>query len=106
MQQGYVYAICDGLPDNNIKIGYSTNPKMRLKQLNTGNHSRLYILCQFVGDKELEKSIHSKFRKIRYNGEWMYSTAELVNYLNSMSNDSFIELDGDGKLRSYMKMRM
>ena len=99
---GYIYAITDG---KNIKIGYSKNPKKRIKQLSTGSSSNLYLLLYFEGDKKLEKQIHNSFKKIRYNGEWLDVTQELLDYLNWQSDIAYIDWDNNGKLRSYIKIK-
>jgi hypothetical protein len=102
----YIYAITNG---TDIKIGYSSNVKRRLKQLNTGSSINLYVLCTFKGGRELESEIHSMFKKIRYNGEWFRADKELLEYLNLMSDDVYVDWDRDlncGKLRGYLKMKM
>ena len=102
---GYVYAISDQ-SNNRIKIGFSKNPKKRLKQLSTGAADKLYLLTYFNDDRKLEKSIHKQFKKVRYNGEWLFATKELIEYLNQMSNDKYIDWDVNGKLRSYLKIKL
>lgn len=82
-----VYFITNG---ENIKIGYSKNINKRLKQLNTGNDKKLYILGYIQGDKDKEKEIHKKFSKfrIRSNGEWFYPDQELIDFLNLINEKS------------------
>ena len=102
----YIYAITNG---TDIKIGYSSNVKRRLKQLNTGSSINLYVLCTFKGGRELESEIHSMFKKIRYNGEWFKADKELLEYLNSMSEDVYVDWrngNGGRRLVSYSKMKM
>lgn len=105
MNQGFIYAIADQ-SGAKMKIGYSKNPNRRLKQLATGSSDRLYILTKFHGDRELEKSIHRQFEKVRYNGEWMKASQELLDYINEKSDNNYVEWDDKGKLRSYMKIKM
>ena len=97
----YVYAISDGY---NIKIGVSKHPEKRIKQLNTGNAESLYLLGYFEGDRKLEKYIHDNFRKVRFNGEWMYPTEELLDYLNNKIDKKYIMIT-DGKVKSYLCLR-
>ena len=97
----FIYAISNG---NNIKIGISNNPKRRLKQLNTGSDKNLYLLGYFEGDLELEKWIHNNFVKVRFNSEWMIASQELLEYLNSVMKDSFVDWL-DGNLVRYMKIK-
>lgn len=71
---GYVYLI--GEIDNNgrYKIG-STKAKdvnKRLKQLQTGNSSELYIKESFETEQpfKLEKMLHNHFKSSNLTGEW------------------------------------
>ena len=96
----YVYAISDG---KHIKIGVSKNPKRRVIQLNTGNANNLYLLGYFEGNKSLENYIHNRFDRIRFNGEWMYATDGLLEYLNSRLSDVYIIII-DNRLKALKKM--
>lgn len=97
----YVYALSDG---KNIKIGISKNPKRRIKQLNTGNSAVLYLLGYFEGDRALEHYIHTHFKRIRLNGEWLEPNDDLLDYLNLKLEDLHICFL-DGKLRSFKKIK-
>ena len=97
----YVYAISDGF---NIKIGISKHPEKRIKQLNTGNPRKLYLIGYFEGDRDLEKYIHNRFKTLRYNSEWMNPSDELLNYLNEKIKNRYIEVE-NGKIKSYFSMK-
>lgn len=99
----YIYAITNGI---HIKIGYSANVQRRLKQLNTGSANRLYVLCTFIGGRELEQYIHSKFGYNRINGEWFRVDQDMLDYINDMSQDKYVDWDDNGRLRGYFKMKM
>jgi len=99
-KEQYVYAISDG---KYIKVGISNNPKRRLKQLSTGHPKKLYLFGYFAGGRTLEQQLHIKFQKIRSNGEWMYPSDELIEYLNNKLQDRYIIRDGE-KLYSVSKM--
>ena len=72
----YVYAIreCD---TGNIKLGISRDPEQRLKQMQTGNSSRL----ELVGYREAknrfkdESALHFKAADYRIRGEWFNHNA-------------------------------
>ena len=72
----YVYAIreCD---TGNIKLGISRDPEQRLKQMQTGNSSRL----ELVGYREAknrfkdERALHFKAADYRIRGEWFNHNA-------------------------------
>jgi hypothetical protein len=100
MREKYVYAITDG---TNIKIGVANNPLQRIKSLSTGNANKLRLLGYFPGGFELERELHQRFRKVRENGEWLYSTNELVEYLNEKIHDKLIVLENN-QIKSYMKI--
>ena len=81
-----VYFITDG---ENIKIGYTKGkPENRLKQLNTGNDKKLFLLGYIQGNKDKEKELHTKFNKnrIRSNGEWFVASDELMDFINEYNN--------------------
>ena len=100
MSESYVYAITDSI---NIKIGVARHPYKRLKELSTGNAAKLQLLGFFSGGFELERQLHHRFRKVRENGEWLYATQELIDYLNTMIVDKHIMLH-EGTVKAYMKI--
>lgn len=91
--KGFVYFFSNS---KNIKIGYTKNrPESRLKQLNTGSDTQLYMLGYIHGSTELEKSLHKKFGqdRIRQNAEWFYPSQELIDFINENNEikDNYIE---------------
>lgn len=92
-----IYFITDG---KDIKIGYTKHPiKKRLKQLQTGNNSKLYIIGWHKGDEEVEKNLHKRFGEFRkrYNSEWFHCSEEILEYINEnseMSNTKILMVDG------------
>lgn len=71
---GWVYLIGESDVPNHYKIG-STRAKdvsKRLKQLQTGNSSPLYILSSFETSKpfKLEKMLHNRFKSNNMINEW------------------------------------
>ena len=97
----YVYAISDG---THIKIGVSTRPKNRLKTLSTGNAKKLILIGYVLGSYAIEKDLHRRFRKVRNNGEWMYATDELIEYLNLTFKDRHIIKNDKEELLVYNKI--
>jgi hypothetical protein len=53
-----------------IKIGTSLRPRARLRQLQTGNGSRLELLGAVPGGPDREQELHQTFRPWRLAGEW------------------------------------
>lgn len=68
----YIYVI--GTDKKPYKIGFSNNPKRRLKDLQTGHPNQLTIhyIEAIPKDqvKSIEKSIHEVLRPHREKGEW------------------------------------
>ena len=69
----YVYFIQKGY--GSIKIGVAKNPEARLKNLQTGNHGKLYLIAKFpcasvAAARNLESDLHKKFERFRLEGEW------------------------------------
>ena len=67
-----IYAIGAG---EKIKIGRSTNPKARLKSLQTSNPVKLKLLCVIPVENSgkaasLEKKLHKECREYHVIGEW------------------------------------
>jgi len=72
----YVYFIRSG-KKGAIKIGKSNNPEKRVKELQTGNPYKLYLIafihCETEeGAIKLERKIHRLFKKRRMIGEWFH----------------------------------
>lgn len=69
----YLYAIAS---KTEVKVGYSVDPKKRLKALQTANKDELAIEWQvYVGDcekeaKRQEKKLHRLIRHFHVRGEW------------------------------------
>jgi hypothetical protein len=62
--------------DNFFKIGISENPNKRVKQLQTGNGSRLRIVKTFenpskiYSERLMERRLHFFLRQFKKTGEW------------------------------------
>ena len=73
----FVYLI-QSQEDGYYKIGVSTNPQKRLKQLKTGNSSELKFIeiyqCEFA-DK-VERTLHRRYAHLRKEGEWFNLSLE------------------------------
>lgn len=71
---GHVYLIGETGNDGRYKIGSTRAKKVetRLKQLQTGNPSELYIKESFETDHpfKLEKMLHNHFKSSQLTGEW------------------------------------
>lgn len=73
---GYIYIIADG--EGYIKVGVSSSPEKRMKQLQTGHASRLRLIyseefrCSRKHLLRVENMVHGEIGNVykRYSGEW------------------------------------
>lgn len=68
----FIYLISDG---EHVKIGFSKDPRKRMKDMQTSNAKPLRIVRAFevIGKsaaKAHERTLHSKFKAHRLKGEW------------------------------------
>lgn len=59
-----------GLFRNRVKIGFTTNVKNRLVDLQIGSASPLRLIVVLPGDADVETVYHLKFAQYRLRGEW------------------------------------
>lgn len=69
-QTGYVYLIAEGNHTGPVKIGYSTNPVSRLRELQTGNHRTLVLVAMRVGTLADEAALKAKYAEYNLAEEW------------------------------------
>jgi hypothetical protein len=69
-----------------IKIGVSSTPRRRLKQLQTGSPVPLEIVGLIDGN--VEDELHRQFAQCRKHGEWFDPTPELISYIQQKSGVS------------------
>ena len=73
----FVYAMMEE-DTGNIKIGISKDPERRLKQLQTGNSSRLILVATHKAENRFndERSLHHKNENYNIHGEWFSNEAK------------------------------
>ena len=69
-----IYFIKSG---NYVKIGYSKEPKQRLKELQTANPLKLTLMGTIPGTYSTEKALHSLYNKYKKRGEWFNCKKDL-----------------------------
>lgn len=68
-EAGFVYLVAT--PDRRrVKVGYSTDPILRLRQLQTGSHERLRLLNFMPAGQHFEEAFHKVYAGRRLVGEW------------------------------------
>lgn len=86
---GYVYLICD--PGKELfKIGVTTGKiENRIKELQTGNGSELFISNHFKCDYpfKLEKMLHARFMTKRVLNEWFNLTIDDLSHFTETCNE-------------------
>lgn len=69
-----------------VKIGYSCNPKARLRQMQTGSPQVLRILAiDEDGSPEVERWYHERFAAYRQKGEWFERCPEILAEIERLS---------------------
>lgn len=66
-----------------VKVGFSNNIELRLRQLQTAQPTKLIIEALFVGTTELEATIHRKLERqgLHVRGEWFALDQDAVKGL-------------------------
>lgn len=72
---GWIYVIRD--ERGWFKIGFSLNPQLRLRKLQTGNPRPLALVSTWPGDAVLERLLHEHFAEHRGEGEWFAPAPEM-----------------------------
>lgn len=76
--------------DGPVKIGYSRDPRARLKALQTSHYERLRIIVDVEGDPGLENSLHAHFAHKRLSGEWFdLSNHDIAKVIDSILTGVF-----------------
>jgi hypothetical protein len=79
--------------DQKIKIGYSSNPNIRKRQLQTGSSSNIShkLLLVLPGGRKREKDLHQNFYNYHSHNEWFEPTQEIFDFIKLQTIDEFIE---------------
>lgn len=75
-----------------IKIGFSKDPRKRIRELQTGSSRKLAIMGWIESrDRSLESALHRKYEQHRLSGEWFsIEPADILEELKERSTSSFI----------------
>lgn len=80
---GHVYFI-QGEGGGLIKIGWATNPAVRLKAMQMVCPVRLVMLLSFPGSGDTERALHKRFANLRAHGEWFEPSAALLAVIEEL----------------------
>jgi Meiotically Up-regulated Gene 113 (MUG113) protein len=78
----YVIGVRDRGP---VKIGFSAEPGLRLRSLQTGYPFKLEILAQCPGGEETEQRVHKLFQKEKLRGEWFKRSPRIRTFIDMIS---------------------
>lgn len=67
---GWVYAFQAGPLTGPIKLGWSSDPARRLRDLSVAQPNELHLVALLPGDKSLERRLHDRLSDFRLSGEW------------------------------------
>lgn len=101
-RRSFIYFI--GPKDGPVKIGFSINPFERRADLQTGNHSDLFIFGLMPGDESDERELHARFSESSIRGEWFQLTDDLRQFINDKTTPVSEEVwCGPGKIGRFRK---
>ena len=73
---GFIYVL--KAADGSLKIGFTTDPKKRISQLQSASSQALKSVCVVPGTRAHERHIHRRLGAYRIRGEW-YSSSLIVD---------------------------
>jgi hypothetical protein len=77
-ERGYVYFLRAG---NEVKIGFSTDPRNRQSNLRVASAGNAFIARLEEGTRETERRFHKRFAEYHVRGEWFDLRGRLARYL-------------------------
>lgn len=81
---GFIYVFANYF-SGVCKIGFTTNPINRLKQVQTGCPYKLEIILVIKGSIKVERALHRKYKKFKTNGEWFLFRGELKESIQKIA---------------------
>lgn len=85
------------LSSGHIKIGWSSNPEHRVKELQAGAEGKLVILTTQPGGVSAESSIHRHFKDLHFYGEWYVLDSSLERYISDVLKKKYVFFDKNGR---------
>lgn len=70
------------------KIGYSANPKRRLKELQRETVLKLELVCVIVGSIGTERYIQGRYSRLNASREWFKYHTDIHDYFQKCYNDA------------------
>lgn len=82
---GHIYFVSCDVPDFPIKIGFTTDVRVRVMHLGRGLPFPIVKLASMAGTRRNERYILKHFRKSRMRGEWFRRTPGLMETIARVS---------------------
>lgn len=83
--EGFIYFM-QGQCGGPIKIGCSSSPEKRLKELQTGYPDTLVLLLMIPGNEAIERALHRQFKASKLKGEWFRPDDYVVEAIKELRN--------------------
>jgi hypothetical protein len=87
---GHVYLISDG---TFTKVGYSTNPHARVKQLQTAHPNPLKIVALFEAERDMEVLLHEELEAYHVRGEWYRLDEDAHTRIHRIMEEMLLEVE-------------
>jgi hypothetical protein len=99
-RRGLIYFLTDG---EQIKIGFSTYPDARLKDIEGDRQCSLVMLGFFKGCHDEEGSLHRHFKHLHVRGDWFRSSQEIIKMIRALEDAHASSVDPT--IESLIRMR-
>lgn len=76
-----------------VKVGYSTNVRKRLIDLQTSASVKLRMEFSCAGDRELERALHAFLKPYRVSGEWFRYGPHIHDLIDEMCDFRSVKAD-------------
>lgn len=77
--RGYLYRAIDS--EGFIKVGFSMDPRERVRTLSATRKRPVTLLGVTPGDRKAEARLHRRLSAWRQRGEWYFPTSELLDLI-------------------------
>lgn len=93
---GFVYVV-GAEHSEMVKIGFASDPRMRLAGLRSSNHAPLHLIYLRAGSPSDEAALLRRFRPLRVHGSWFRFERgnDLAGFISDAHADPFHALDID-----------
>ena len=87
MKQSFLYfvqAVSGGVGIGPVKIGYATDLRKRLRQIQSHCPFALRLLKAVAGGFDFEADLHRQYREWNSHGEWFEATPKLLEHIERL----------------------